>query len=735
MHGIDSLHTADVLPAMAGPMPTGGNGVETGAGGSSGRTLTEWQIREQRRRIDLVVSANSMKARRISLRSAAAILNEPVANLSRWIKARTNGGDEALIPDVSPGRKQKFSLGDDETRALRLLALKKGSIPTAIEWFAQDPACLPSTRELILAELDRAARCRILPHWPDSLRRAARPTVDEELAFRGRKASMAVEFVERRSMDWVDADGIRREMKPNTVWESDDMSSNEPFTWVENGREGEQLLRIGRQTLCTIDVFSANWLGISPVGRERDAYRAEDIADHMLDCVNAHGMPRIWRLERGPWENTFIDGVLLGRTPEGREIRWGGLDPLIHIERAWKSRQKGTVESSFNYLQTLLAHQSTSIGRVRGEFEQQTKLYLAASKGDPEAWARFWSMGEFAEAAATAMHQFNHRPKNRRAHGKGLVVPADLYAGAERRDCPADQLWRFCPEKRLATVRQGHIECSVRHYPLNFRFRVNGVRDGLHLEHGYSVLIAFHPGRPELGCHIFNAERGARNREQFAFGELLMIAPIAEDAPQVNLSPVERAFHARRQANATMRGEFRAIMATGAPVVRRSSARDGFGNSREILSTGRAGQIPPARNHDELPTGGDAKQRGMKPARPVDPPSSDEFDLERLKELEAAAQLRSSNGPRTFTAISFEVLRAFHHRVVLLTRRRKTSSRLRQTAQQSNGALEPWQSATRALLSHSRQHLQLRHQRCSSVRLRRQTLEMPIRRSSKPGIR
>ena len=104
-------------------------------------------------------------------------------------------------------------------------------------------------------------------------------------------------------------------MAPNSIWESDDMSLNEPFRYrdLETGE-----IQAGRQTLCTLDVYSAAWLGAQPLGRVRDAYRVEDIADHMRECVLQHGMPLIWRLERGVWENNFIDGIEI----EGREKRW-----------------------------------------------------------------------------------------------------------------------------------------------------------------------------------------------------------------------------------------------------------------------------------------------------------------------------------------------------------------------------------------------------------------------------
>lgn len=505
------------------------------------------------------------------------------AKRTRWIDS--NGDPDVLIDrrktkelrDENFGRPAKFSPTGDEARALRLLVLKKGSFPVAVEWFAQSSDCRPETRELIHAELDRAARARCLPHWPDSLRRAGHVTADERAAFRGPKHLMEVEFTDRRGLEWIDEDGSRRPMAANTIWESDDMSSNEPFTWSEGGE-----LRIGRQSLFTLDVYSSKGLGVSAIGRERDAYRAEDIADHMANCVRAHGLPTIWRLERGAWENNFVDGVLIGRKPDGTEIRWGGLSPLIRIVRAWKSRQKGTVETWFNLFQKYMAHEGASIGRTRGEFEAVTKLYLRAAKGVPDALARFWSMDEYVNCADKTMRMMNGRAKERRAHGRAAVVPDDLFHDSPRREVPEDQWWRFLPEKREATVRHGHIECTVNHYPLRFRFQVNGVNDGLYLEHGYPVLIAFHPGHPEDGCHVFNAERGPRNREGWPHGKPLLVAPMAEDAPQVNLMPQERTFHARKNANATMRSNFRAITGVGTSSMGKTIARDGWGNSAVI---------------------------------------------------------------------------------------------------------------------------------------------------------
>jgi hypothetical protein len=468
------------------------------------------------------------------------------------------------------GRPRKFKLNKDEQNALRRWRLKKGSLPVAIEFFVDDPDCRPETRAKIHAEMDLAAREKRLPRWPMSIQRSGYVSEDEKALHRGVKHFQEFELIERRGL-WINGfNGDEIPVVGNTLWESDDMSSNAPARYLDP-ETGDT--RVGRQLLATMTVYAAAWLGVSPVGRERDAYRLEDIADHLLHVVDAHGLPMIWRFERGPWENQVIDGIKLG---DGS--RWGDLSPLFRVVHVFKSRSKGLIESSFSLLQSLIDHQSLTIGRSRGEFERATKLFLAAGRGDERAASEFWEIGEMADAYAAAMVRFNDRPKIRRALGRQAVVPADLQRTAEKRECPKSERWRFSPIKRLATARGGAIEVSVNHYPFPFRFRVNGVND-LHLERGYSVLIAFHPGHPEQGCHVFNAELGSRNRDGRKLGEFLMVAPFAEDAPQLNLRPDEYAFAARKNANAAVRSEFRAIVGAGKEPSKVSVRRDGYGNS------------------------------------------------------------------------------------------------------------------------------------------------------------
>lgn len=507
----------------------------------------------------------------VKLAASRAALGMAWLHLHRkWMEG---GQDTSALADGRKGRSGRptdYQLSRTEKCALRSLVLQRESFALAIEQFAYDPKCRPMTRALILEELDDAARRQCSPSWPLSLRRAGYVTAEERAKFRGQKSFQVVEHCDRRGLWWFDECGTRHSLLPNTLWESDDMSSNEPFSWPDP-ETGE--IRIGRQTLCTQDVFSASWLGATPLGRERDAYRAEDIADHLLDTVRALGLPQFWRFERGTWECAMIGGIKLR---DGKV--WGSLDELFGVIRTWKSRGKGGIEVGFDLVQSLQAHRSDSIGRTRGEFEAETRRFLRACRGDAKAAANFWPIGEYADALKGAMEAFNGRPKRRRAFGRKLVVPADLYAGAVRRECPENQLWRFSPVKKTATVRKGHIEVNVPHYPLPFRFRVNGEVPMLYLENGYGVLIAFHPGHLERGCYVFNGETSARNRDGWPLGEPLLLAPCAEDAPQFALSRDEQAFLARRQANAAVTSEFRAVAGRS----RVSVSRDGFGRSVRV---------------------------------------------------------------------------------------------------------------------------------------------------------
>jgi hypothetical protein len=490
----------------------------------------------------------------------------------------------ACVPRA--GRPCKYPLSENQALVLRAHVLARSTqdathFALAVEDFAHDPVCTAELREIIRAELDRAARAGSMPNWPASIRRAGMPTLQESAWFRGPKHSLEVEFTDRRGCFWVDESGRKNRLEPHTIWEADDASDNEPRRSTDPDT-GQPILT--RQALWTQDVYSAALLGLTQVARERDAYRIEDVADHMLNCVLAEGLPKFMRLEMGDiWNGRFFHGFVPtepGTThvvpgwPEDQ--RWGGLEPLCKIVNVHKSKGKGGIESSFNLLQAIAAHSSLSIGRSRGEFEEATRALIRSHRAQ-DIDERFWTMDRSPEVMRAAAGRFNLRPKWRAMFG-ARRAPADLLRGAKGLPLLPSEIWRFSPVKRSATVRGGHAEVSVEHYPRPFRFRVNGVHDGLHLDHGYRVLLAFHPGRPHEGCWIFNCECGVRNRDGFKRAEKILHAPHADDVPQIDLSHAG-GFGPRRKANAAVRRSFRAIQSA----VRQDYAQDS--NGRELTVT------------------------------------------------------------------------------------------------------------------------------------------------------
>lgn len=457
------------------------------------------------------------------------------------------------------GRPPKFTLSEEEALALRAHCLKHDSMRYAIEQFARDERCSADTRTKILEELDRAARRSRDPQWPVSLQRAARVTANERAEFRGKKHLQSIALAPRKGMFWEDASGQRHLIRSHTAWMMDDYSTNQPYVievpvW-EGGRVVGTTPQVCRQMLVCGDLYSGMWLGVESIGRERDAYRAEDILRFILHCIDAHGtMPQRLILERGRWDSKAVHGIEVW---DGhRHVLWGGLGALMEVSNGFDSRHKAALESNLSVLQTALHHTGADIGRKRGEFELATTKMLAVNAGrlDPRA-AGFLEQAASEELHAKAMDALNRRPKTREAFDKP-VVPMDLMEDAiVPRPLPVSERWRFCPVKREATIRRGGlIEVAVKEYPRSFLFAVNGVEENVCLENGYAVLIAFDPARPDLGCHVANAEMGSRNRNGYGFGQKILHAMPMDDVPMWSEKGVEGPTLKRRAASAHRAG-------------------------------------------------------------------------------------------------------------------------------------------------------------------------------------
>jgi len=598
-------------------------------------------------------------------------------NYYRWkASAEQSQGLQEVKAVVKKGRKPLFELTEAETRRLRFWRLVKGSIPLAMECAIAESTqgdetpyfealrAMQSGGEVVNethrkarqsvegnAKLDEAkaralkaywqkfVEARKVVTWPLSIQRACRVSEDEEAAFRGKKALQDRSGSERRGAFIVDEDGKRLPWFAGAIWCSDDMSVNDPFRFHDAASGSEML---GRQVLFTTDAYSLNFLGASHVGRDRDSYRAEDIARHFAELVDEHGLPVIWRVERGRWDNNFINGCIVPDEvdSDGEDLRWGGLDAIIHMAVKFNSRGK-EIEGCFNLLQSLMDHggdgRTLSIGRNRGEFEAATKLMLRADR-DAEALAKFWNIEQSAEQVMQAMRLFNTRPKKRESFGNKAFTPAELWSQHVKRPCPQNERWRFMAVKTAARIWNGLIEVKVKHYPTSFRFRVNGAGriGGAQFVDGHKVMIAFDPHDAWAGCHVVNRDRSARNRDGWGWLERIGVADFMADAPQEDLSGGYSP--GQKRAGAQVRTEFRSIIAgTAFEGRRRSHAQDSLGNALAVR-TGAAetgGQECPR----SLPAPTEPVRCGLSEGRltprRVITQADDEFDED--EELEALA--------------------------------------------------------------------------------------------------
>lgn len=569
----------------------------------------------------LLAQVSSRAAEGVPTRRACAEMGISFPTFYRW-QRQVEAAKTGLLPDLSQkpkrGRKVLFDLTEAETRRLRFWRLVKGSTPLAVE--AAIAEALSGDENPYFVALREALACDVLDEaaararrsvegnakldeakaralraywqkfvearkpvtWPQSIQRACRVSEDEEAAFRGPKAMQNRAGAERRGAFIVNEEGQRLPWFAGAIWCSDDMSLNDPFRFYDaaGGRE-----LVGRQALFTTDAYSLHFLGASHIGRDRDSYRAEDIAKHFAALVDEHGLPLVWRIERGRWDNNFIFGTPIPGEfdDEGQPIRFGGLDAVVKLAVKFNSRGK-EIEGCFNLLQSLMDHgfngQTLSIGRHRGEFEAATRAMLRTDR-DAADLAKFWTIEQSADAVLQAMRLFDTRPKQRQTFGNKTFTPAELWASHVKRPCPQNERWRFLPVKVPATISKGVVEIKVRHYPLSFRFRVHGASRmaGAHFVDGHQVMVAFDPSEAWAGCLLFNRDRSARNRDGWGFLERLGMADHMADAPQEDLSGADYA-PGQTRAAAQVRQEFRALIAgTEFDGRRRSHAQDSFGNA------------------------------------------------------------------------------------------------------------------------------------------------------------
>lgn len=557
----------------------------------------------------------------MSLRKAAGACGLSPATYCSWRdKLAAAGGDafEAFAPKKPTGRPPAIVWTTEQADLARWHRAAKDSIDTAVYFYCRDTDADPEIVAALRRIEERALEAGKEVSWPLSVRRAFHVTEDERARMRSRKAAQDTEMVTRRGLIWYDEEGECHDLLPGELWELDDYSGNQPFTY-RDPQSGE--LAVGRQILAGMDLMSAGWLGFDLIGRPRDAYRGEDIVRFIARLFRAHGVPRFLRLERGAWESSYIHGLDL----EGHAEPWGALDRLCNIKHVFKSKAKGLLEGSFNPLQRWLSHAGRDVGRHAGEFEESEKAWRqvrnAKAPVDPRALG-FWGQDDCAAAHEEAANIMNSRPRKRGAL-RERVAADDLRArlGWHTTPLPAAEAWRLLPCKQRRVIRGGHVAVNPGGGWPELSFVVNGI-DGLHLENGHVVLVACDPADPAAGAYIANGDTSARNRCGWSVGQVLVErAPMAELAPQIDLSGKRHGtIDLRRQAAAAAATEFRAVRGAGKKAEREVSVFDGRGAAARAGDLGEAARPATRRPAAEARPAG---RQGLAADRATDAPAAD----------------------------------------------------------------------------------------------------------------
>lgn len=542
-----------------------------------------------------------------SLSECAGLIGKPAATLWRLEKAWQRGGEAALkTRHANAGRPRLASpemFSEDAVNFCKRIYLKTESLPLALEQLSDAGPCSPEARDLI----DRYRESRA---YPDSFYRLFHITQEEWDLYRGKKHFEGATHTARRGMFYLDQFGKRIELLSGGLVEADDVSTDTPyFVQLPDGSYS-----VGRQCLVFRDRRSRKWLGAYAVARERDSYRAEDIARVCRELVEAWGLVDRMRFELGSWASQVIEGITV---PDGKggEMKWGGITSIIPVDHVRTSGGKGTIEGGFRMMHKVMGLHGVRIGKTRGEYEKPTADMMAVNEGrikDPRTCG-FIPFADVLGAFDKTFTLLNGRLVHFQELGCKLA-PDDVWTqdmatrpGGHLPACPSDLLWHFLPIKRevgASLAQAGHVKVSVEGYPLPFFFRLGGVglvyagagipAEGIErqmpfIERGHRLIVAFDPQRAAEGAVIFNAERGPKNTQGWRPFQKLMLAPLASEAPQFSLMPKGSSrdaadIAARRVRDSQVRSAFSSIGIYGQGARHTRQDHDGQGNVARVES-------------------------------------------------------------------------------------------------------------------------------------------------------
>ncbi len=381
-----------------------------------------------------------------------------------WKKYNRHGA----LPDLRAkysGRRPLVSLNETEQRIGRHLFVKLESTTQAARMLANDPNCRPEVADAILK--------------PRSSKHTLTPTIREQLEvpsqvveyYKSPKRARLKNFINPRTLSYIDTAGYERKLTPGDLFERDDMSNNFlcwiPWPWGGDPCSDRYGVRVARgQNLLMIDVASLFFTSFNFLIRARDSYRADDIWQWIVHTYRDIGLPRIGeRWERGTWAAKRLRGdqealIEAGHTDEHARLAGMAALGLRVIES--QSPTTKIIENRFNFLQRIMATIPGQIGRKRGEFERATKVWTACKAGYQDPRKHFLGYEECCDKIEESLAYVNAEPV------EGYVysgIPAQLWSDGIEAE-PLQKLaeekgYLFARDRREITAAKCHV--LVRH--------------------------------------------------------------------------------------------------------------------------------------------------------------------------------------------------------------------------------------------------------------------------------
>lgn len=223
-----------------------------------------------------------------------------------------------------------------------------------------------------------------------------------------------------------------------------------PWPWGGDRCSDRFHMRLGRfQLLLCHDDATSYVPAWTFVMRERDSYRAADVASGMLRVSRDVCVYDRFVLEGGVWKANRVDAVL----------------DSIGTERGDASGrpQCKLVENYFNRLWTRMSICPGQVGRFRGEERKMDALWNACRAGREDPSKHFPSLDDAMKALEESIGWLNRHPIESREYGRW--VPAERWAldmeQHPRQTMQDDLLWLASPMAETRTVTRGMLTMTA----------------------------------------------------------------------------------------------------------------------------------------------------------------------------------------------------------------------------------------------------------------------------------